>query len=95
VIESNPEFGRLVVTEEPVRIRFESEPFVLVQPRGYAPAAYVMATKTKKRAYLLLAASSICEQLEPLRNENQGRLLGVEVWIRKSSPEKTAKYVIE
>lgn len=86
---------RLVVTEEPIRIRFESEPFVTVQSRGYAVGAYVLCTKTKKRAYLLLGASSICEQLEKYREENKGKTTGIEVWIRKASADKMSKYVID
>jgi hypothetical protein len=95
VIEIDSSIGRLVVTEEPLRIRFESEAFVIGQIRGYAAAAYVLSTKQKRRHYLLLGAKSIYEQLEPLREANNGALLGIEVWIRKAGTEKTSAYILE
>lgn len=94
VIESIEE-GRLVIDQEPILVRFESEIFLLVTKRGYMPAARVLTIKTKGRYYLLLGAQSICEQLEPIRKSNASKLLGVEVWISKSGPEKTARYVLE
>jgi hypothetical protein len=95
MIRENVPLGRLVIDQEPLLIRFESEIFVLVSSRGYTPAVEVLTVKTKKRFYVMLGAQSICQQLEPIRKSNNGRLLGIEVWIRKEGPEQTAKYALE
>lgn len=95
MLRENTEVGRFLPDEEPVLIRFESEPFVVVAKRGYAPAAEVLLVKAKKRGLLLLGAQSLCDQLEPIRHANGGRLLGIELWVRKAGPERTAKYVLE
>jgi len=87
--------GRLSVDQEPLLIRFESEVFLTVTKRGYMPAAKVVLIKTKGRFYLPLGAQSLCEQIEPIRKSNGGHLLGIEVWIHKSGPEKMARYIIE
>ena len=87
--------GRLSVDQEPLFIRFESEPFVLLAARRYLPAARVLVLKTKQRFYLFLSAASLCEQLEPIRQENNGKLSGIEIWIYKDGADKTAKFVIE
>ena len=95
MVVTDIELPRLVVDEEPIHIRFESEIMVVVSAMGYAAAAFVIKTKTKKRYYILLGAKSLCQQLEVVRRSNNGSLLGVEVWIRKDGPDKTAKYIVE
>jgi len=95
MIKNDIEYGRLTVDEEPLLIRFESELFILVTRRGYVPAALVYTVKTKKRFHILLSAQSLSEQLEPIRLSNNGRLLGIEVWVRKAGPDKMSKYILE
>ncbi len=94
VAEREEQFERLQVTQEPIRIRFESEMFIVPTHFGYTAAANVMAMKTKRRWLLLMSARSICKALEPLREEYDGQLKGIEVWIKKSGPERSAAYVI-
>jgi hypothetical protein len=95
LIVEDIDVGRLSVDQEPLFIRFESEPFVLLTARRYLPVARVLVLKTKQRFYLILAASSLCQKLEPIRKENNGKISGIEIWIYKDGVEKTSKYVIE
>ena len=83
---SDPPDPRLVVDEEP---------FLVVSARGYQPAVRVQTVKTRKFFYLFVAAQSLCKPLEVMCMANSGTFVGVEFWIRKSGPEKEAKYVVE
>lgn len=90
-------FDRLIVDVEPRRIQFTSEPYVAFTRAGFTAAADVLTNigLVKREQTLLLAAQSLSAKLHELIRENNGKLSGIEVWIYKSGPERTAKYVIE
>lgn len=89
------EVPNLSVTVEPLRLQILSEPYVIFTRRGYQCVALVMNQRRKSTHMLFLSAGSLANQLEPLRKENGGHLSGLEFWVRKASPEKTSKYIIE
>lgn len=88
---------RLVIDEEPKNILFVSEPYVVHMRTGFTVAANVVISKSGLKAdkTLLLSAQSLSDGLLPRMMENGGMLSGVEVWIYKSGPERTSKYIIE
>jgi hypothetical protein len=85
---------RIVIEVEPVKLQTISEPYVVSTPFGYQVAIDVFETKKKRKKSLLLAAKSLFTELESLREENNGKLNGLEFWINKESAEKKSKYVI-
>ena len=90
-------FERLVVNEEPVKIIFASEPYVVMTFAGFSVAADVLAVNGKLRLQktLLLGSKSLSASLKQRILENSNSLTGVEVLIRKESAERTARYLIE
>jgi hypothetical protein len=88
---------RLVINEEPVRVIFSSEPYVVTTFAGFSVAADVLAVKgrLKLEKTLLLGSRSLSDSLKPRIIENNGNLVGVELSIRKESSERTAKYLLE
>ena len=87
-------YDRIIIGTEPVKILTISEPYVVVSFFGYQVAIDVFETKKKKPKTLLLTAKSLSMALESLREENNGKLNGVEFWINKESEEKKSKYVV-
>ena len=92
-----PEGGlrRLRVGTDWVPLRIVSEPSVVVTARGYIPVVYVQHLQTGEAFELRATAVSIADGLEPLRLENDGSLVDVEVRIRRTSTEQTAPYEVE
>jgi hypothetical protein len=86
---------QLKIDIEPIRLLFTSEPYVVFTKRGYQAAANVFDQKRRTEHFIYLGAQSLAEQLEVLRAHNEGRLRGIEVWIRKKDPTKFAKYYVE
>ena len=91
----NTEVPRLKIDTEPRRVLFTSEPYVLYTPFGYQPVAEVIEQKHKRSHLIYISARSLSKQLEYIREENGGNLIGTEVWIRKESDEKTSSYIVE
>jgi hypothetical protein len=70
------------------------EVFVVPTRVGYAPAVHV-ETIDGSIHHLLVGASSIALPLEKWRLQNGGKLDGVRFSIFKSSPARTAPYILE
>jgi len=90
-------FERLTVTEEPFKIIFSSEPYVVLTGAGFSVAADVSQKRGQLRLdkTLLIGAKSLSDALAHRITENNFSLIGVEVIIRKASADKTAKYIVE
>jgi len=86
---------RLVVDQEPVRVRITSEPYLILTKLGYQPAVDLILEKSKRRCFLYISASSIAKHLEELRIDNKGVFFGLEFWIRKSGPDRRSPYVVD
>lgn len=85
----------LKIGVEPKRLLVTSNPYVMYSARGYVPILDVLELKTKKEYSIYVSAKSIASNLEQLRSENGGSLVGCEIWVRKAGPEKTAQYIVE
>lgn len=86
---------QLKIDIEPLRVLITSEPYVIYTVRGYQAVVDVFEKRKKREYYMFVTARSIADPIENLRVSNSGRLTGIEVWIRKSGSEKTAKYIVE
>ena len=88
-------YRRLRVGTDWVPLRIQSDPSVAVTARGYIPVLYVQHLETGEAYELRASAQSIAEGLEPLRLENDGALIGLEIRIRRAGAEQTAPYEVE
>jgi hypothetical protein len=86
---------KLKVTEEPVRVRIDSEPFVVFTPFGYAGAVEAYLPKKKHSRLLMLSASSLAKAIEEMRQKNGGKFVGIEFWVNKKNSDKRAPYEVE
>jgi hypothetical protein len=84
---------RLEIKEQWIRIKMESDPFVVPTARGYAPAILVRRPQAIQREHLLIGALSLATALEAIRRK-YGSLKGRQVAIRKCTSEKTAPYLV-
>lgn len=85
---------RLIVGTGLIQVVIVTEPFVLRTFKGYAPAVNVRHERQRTLHTLYIGAKSIADQLEPMREGNKGRFVGLEFAIRKESDDQYAKYVI-
>jgi len=85
----------LKIDVEPKRLLITSEPYVLMSARGYAAVVNVLERKSKREFFIYIGAFSLSKVLEQLSNENSGKMLGLEFWIRKRDADKLSPYVIE
>lgn len=90
-------FDRLVFDQEPCRLLFTSQPYPVLLKTGFTVAADVIHIKNGKKTErsIIIAARSLAENLKYLIIDNSNSLVGIEVWMYKSGPEKTSSYVIE
>lgn len=85
---------RLVVSDQPVEVVIESDPFVVSTSLGYSPAILVRRTHQPIAQHLLLGARTLSLPLEEAR-EAVGTLVGLKVRLRKLGSERTSRYSIE
>ena len=85
----------LKIDTEPVRVQILTEPYVVSNSFGYAPAINVWVKKRKREYVMYVSARSLAKGIEHIRQRNDGIFKGLEIWIKKESPEKTAKYVVD
>lgn len=88
-----PALEHLQVTTAWREIRIDDEPFVIPSPLGYGVATIVTDDRLGQRL-LYLNARSLSQPFEIIRQQN-GKLTGVTVRIRKLSEERTAKFEVE
>lgn len=88
---------RLVIDEEPKSVLFIGEPYVVHMRTGFTVAADLIVNKVgvKAEKSLLISAQSLSDALLERIIQNGGKLAGIEVWLYKSGPERTSKYIVE
>ena len=86
---------RIKVDMEPRRLLVTSEPYAVFTARGYQVAIAVFERKRKRSYELLIGSKSLSQGLAPLVEENNGRFLGLDFWIRKEDGDKFSKYIVE
>ena len=85
----------LKIDIEPKRLLVTSEPYVIMSARGYAAVVNVLERKSKREYFIYIGALSLSKVLEQLCQENSGRMLGLEFWVRKKDSDKFSGYVVE
>jgi hypothetical protein len=91
-IKDISEYAPLRVTTAWLDIEVISEPQVQLTYRGYVPALVVTIQGKKIPRSLFIAAKSIAQPLEEMRQDNNGLFKGLKFKLRKSGPEQTAGY---
>ena len=82
-------------TTIPEIVMILSEPYVVVTERAYVPVIEIRPLNSTKSLLLRASAQSLFKGLEDLRDENEGTLVGLEIFIRRESEAKTASYLID
>ena len=86
---------RIKVDVEPRRLLVTSDPYVVLTSRGYQVAIAVFERKRKRSYELLIGSKSLSQGLAPLVEENNGRFVGLDFWIRKEDGDKFSKYIVD
>jgi hypothetical protein len=88
---------RLIVDQEPCKVIFSSEPYPVLLKTGLVVAADVIINKARSKTErsLIISPLSLAKPLVMRINENSNMLCGIEVWIYKSGPDKTATFIVE
>ena len=71
------------------------EPMVIQTFKGYAPVLPEKVKATGLDYFMYISAKSIAEELEPLRQKNDGKFLGLEFSVRKASEDRFAVYEVK
>jgi hypothetical protein len=85
---------RMKVDVSPIKLRIESEPYVIFLGRAFVAVIDVYDIKNKREFYLPINAQSISIPLHSWY-QAEGKLSDIEFWINKESELKTSKYEIE
>ena len=89
-------YEKLIVDTNPIKIRIVSDIYLVYNQRGgYLPAVDLLEIKSKITHSLFVGAKSIAKRLEELRNENSGKLTGIELWIERKGTGKFDGYILD
>jgi len=91
----NDNISALKIDIEPKRLLITSEPYVIFTVRGYQAAVNVIERKTRREYFIYLSAQSLAVALQKMQEENSGKMLGLEFWVRRKDSTKFSGYVIE
>ena len=72
-----------------------SEPYVVITFKGYVAALEVLDIASNDHYEFLIAAKSLSDGMEPIRQENGGKFTGMQINIKKDSEERTSRYIVE
>lgn len=84
---------RLTIEDMWIDFEIQSDPFVIPTSRGYTPTILVRRKSSRYTEHVLVGARSLAQVLETLRSKH-GTLVGVQVSVRKNSPERTSPYIL-
>ena len=85
---------RLKIDTRPVKLRIESEPYVIFMGRAFVPVIDVYEVRKRREYILLISAQSISIPLKQWQDYEKS-LVHIEFWINKASEERSAKYELE
>lgn len=71
-----------------------SDPFVVYRNNKYLPAILVEVMTTGMKSILFVAAQSLAESMEPMRQQ-RGSLVGLNIRLRKTGSEQFSPYEVE
>lgn len=88
-------FERLTIDTNPVKLKIISDVYlVYTKRRTYAPAIDVQNVKNKLTSSIWVSAGSIANVLETQREQNNGEIIGLELWFEKEAEDRFAKYKV-
>ena len=82
---------RIKIDQSPIKLRIESEPYVLFLGKKYAAVIDVYEMKQKREYFLIVEAQSLALPLRQLEVA-EGKLKDLVLWVSKESSEKFSKY---
>jgi hypothetical protein len=85
----------LKIDTEPKRLLVTSEPYVIMTALGYQAVVNVIERKSRREHFIYIGPKSLAKPLDQLRQENGGKTLGLEFWLRKKDGEKYSEYILE
>ena len=85
---------RLKIDTRPVKLRIESEPYVIFMGRAFVPVIDVYEVRKRREYILLISAQSISIPLKQWLDYEKS-LVHIEFWINKASEERSAKYELK
>ncbi len=93
----NFNYERLIIDQEPCKVIFSSEPYPVLLKTGLTVVADVIVNKNRSKSErsLIISPFSLAKPLVMRIGENSNKLIGIEVWIYKSGPDKTSAYIVE
>ena len=89
----NEDRERLIVSTNPVKLRIESNPYVIFLGRSFIPVVNVYDIKMKREYYLPIGAQSISLPMHSWL-EQEEQLTNIEFWVNKESELRTSKYEV-
>jgi hypothetical protein len=75
-------------------LQISSEPYVQYGRRGYQPVIDVENIHSGETGFLIISAQSLSEPLYEMSQENNGRLSGITLIIKKESKDRMSPYVV-
>ena len=85
---------RIKIDMAPVKLRIESDPYVVFIGKTFVPVIDVYNIKTKREHFLIISPVSISGEIQAWMMANDGSIVNLEFWINKVSDEKFSKYEI-
>lgn len=91
--QANFQIEKIVL--EPVKYEVDTEIYLCFLFGKYLPVFDATRLKDKTQVSISCSAKSFATSLEKFRNENNGSIKGLVLWIHRDGEGKMAKYVIE
>ena len=83
----------LKVGTEWISVEVQSEPYVVMTIRGFAP---VVDAKTPGGDFMIyISSKSMSDGLVPLIEAQDGKFTGIKFRVKKESEDKMARYIVE
>lgn len=82
---------RIKIGQTPIKLRIESEPYVVFLGKKYASVVDVYESKQKREYFLIVEPQSLSTPLRQLELA-EGKLSGLVLWLSKESEDKFSKY---
>lgn len=78
-----------------VELEVVGGPEIALTVKGYTPVLIVTIGSADVKSKLYIAPKSLAEKLEPLRQKNGDKFVGLKFRLKKESLDKFAKYELE
>jgi hypothetical protein len=85
---------RLTIGTEPVPVRILTEPYVVLNHRGYSPLVDVADLSTGRKHGMFIGAKTLAQAIEEHRPDG-GSIIGLTLAIRKNGSQRWATYSVD